>query len=44
LPYVETVVPYKEDECEGVFMDEDNLVVEVHTEVSHAHLRPSTKD
>lgn len=40
LPYVETVVPYKEDdsECEGVFMDEDNLVVEVHTEVSNVHL------
>ncbi|KAF8502735.1 hypothetical protein F5888DRAFT_1631828 [Russula emetica] len=32
LPYVETAAPYKEDECEGVFMDEDNLVVEVHTE------------
>ena len=45
LPYVETVVPYKEDdsECEGVFMDEDNLVVEVHTEVSDMHLRPSIK-
>lgn len=44
LPYVETVAPYKEDECEGVFMDEDNLVVEVHTEVSHVHLPPSIKD
>jgi hypothetical protein len=44
LPYVETAAPYKEDECEGVFMDEDNLVVEVHTEVSHVHLRPSIKD
>lgn len=32
LPYVETVALHKEDECEGVFMDEDNLVVEVHTE------------
>ena len=32
LPYVKTVAPYKEDECKGVFMDEDNLVVEVHTE------------
>ncbi|KAF8488247.1 hypothetical protein F5888DRAFT_1342986 [Russula emetica] len=32
LPYVETAALYKEDECEGVFMDEDNLVVEVHTE------------
>ena len=44
LPYVETAAPYKEDECEGVFMDEDNLVVEVHTEVGHVHLCPSTKD
>jgi hypothetical protein len=44
LPYVETAVPYKEDECEGVFMDEDNLVVEVHTEVGHVHLRPSIKN
>jgi len=43
LPYVETAVPYKEDECEGVFMDEDNLVVEVRTEVSHVYLRPSIK-
>jgi hypothetical protein len=44
LPYVETVAPYREEECEGVFMDEDNLVVEAHTEVSHVHLRPSIKD
>jgi hypothetical protein len=43
LPYVETVVPFKEDECEGVFMDEDNLVVEVHTEVSHVHLLSGIK-
>jgi hypothetical protein len=32
LPYVETVTPYPG--CEGVFMDEDNLLVEVRTEVS----------
>jgi hypothetical protein len=44
LPYVETAVPYKEDECEGVFMDEDNLVVEVHTEVSNAHVLAGIKD
>ena len=43
LPYVETITPHKEDECEGVFMDEDNLVVEVHTEVSHVHLFQSIK-
>ena len=43
LPYVETVVPYKECECENVFMDEDNLVVEVHIEVNHVHLHPSIK-
>ena len=44
LPYVETVAPYREEECEGVFMDEDNLVVEVRTEVSHVHLRPRIKN
>ena len=44
LPYVETDTSYKEDECGGVFMDEDNLVVEVRTEVSHVHLRPGVKD
>jgi len=30
LPYVETVTPYPG--CEGVFMDEDNLLAEVRTE------------
>jgi len=32
LPYVETVTMYPG--CEGIFMDEDNLLVEVHTVVS----------
>ena len=32
LPYVETVTPYPL--CEGIFMDEDNLLAEVRTEVS----------
>lgn len=32
LPYVETVTPYQG--CEGIFMDEENLLAEVHTEVS----------
>jgi hypothetical protein len=32
LPYVETVTRY--DQCEGIFMDEDNLLAEVRTEVS----------
>jgi hypothetical protein len=32
LPYVETVTPYPG--CEGIFMDEDNLLAEVRTEVS----------
>ena len=32
LPYVETVTPYLH--CEGIFMDEDNLLAEVRTEVS----------
>jgi hypothetical protein len=42
LPYVETVTPYHG--CEGIFMDEDNLLAEVRTEVSpHTHLRSSTK-
>ncbi|KAI0294199.1 hypothetical protein BC826DRAFT_1104786 [Russula brevipes] len=31
LPYVETVTPYPR--CEGIFMDEDNLLVEARTEV-----------
>jgi hypothetical protein len=31
LPYVETVRPY--EGCEGIFMDEDNLLAEVRTEV-----------
>jgi len=30
LPYVETVMPYPG--CEGIFMDEDNLMAEVRTE------------
>jgi hypothetical protein len=38
LPYVETAALYKEHICRGVFMDEDNLVVEVNTEVSGVHL------
>jgi len=29
LPYVETVTPYPD--CEGIFMDEDNLLAEVRT-------------
>jgi hypothetical protein len=32
LPFVETVTPYPR--CEGIFMDEDHLLVEVRTEVS----------
>jgi hypothetical protein len=32
LPYVETVTPYLGRE--GIFMDEDNLLAEVRTEVS----------
>jgi hypothetical protein len=32
MPFVETVTPYPG--CEGIFMDEDNLLVEVRTEVS----------
>lgn len=31
LPYVETVTPY--DGCEGIFMDEDNLLAEVRNKV-----------
>ena len=31
LPYVETITPYPR--CEGIFMDEDNLLAEVRTEV-----------
>jgi hypothetical protein len=34
LPYVETVTPY--EGCEGIFMDEDNLLAEVRSEVSVA--------
>jgi hypothetical protein len=37
LPYVETVTPY--DGCEGIFMDEDNLLAEVRTKVGHMTLR-----
>lgn len=32
MPYVETVTPYHG--CEGIFMDEDNVLAEVRTEVS----------
>jgi hypothetical protein len=32
LPYVETVTPYPG--CEDIFVDEDNLLAEVRTEVS----------
>ena len=32
LPYIETAAPYSR--CQGVFMDEDNLLAEVRTEVS----------
>jgi hypothetical protein len=32
MPYVETVTPYPG--CESIFMDEDNLLVEVRSEVS----------
>lgn len=34
LPYVETVTPYVG--CEGIFMDEDNLLAEVRTKVGRA--------
>lgn len=34
LPYVETVTPYTG--CEGIFMDEDNLLAEIRSEVSKA--------
>jgi hypothetical protein len=37
LPYIETVTPYVG--CEGIFMDEDNLLAEVRTEVSPRVLR-----
>jgi hypothetical protein len=33
MPFVETVTPYPG--CEGIFMDEDNLLVEVRTKVSY---------
>ena len=36
LPYVETITPYLG--CEGIFMDEDNLLAEVRTEVSCIHV------
>jgi hypothetical protein len=39
MPYVETFTPYPG--CEGIFMDEDNLLVEVRKEVSA--LLPSYK-
>ena len=35
LPYVETVTPYPD--CEGIFMDEDNLLADVRAEVSKAN-------
>jgi hypothetical protein len=38
LPYVERNTPYTDDSCEGVFMDEDNLLVSVRTEVSHVNM------
>jgi hypothetical protein len=38
LPYVETATPYTDDMCNGVFMDEDNLLVQVRREVSHVHV------
>ena len=37
LPYVETVTPYPR--CEGIFMDEDNLLAEVRTQVSDSQVR-----
>ena len=36
LPYVETVTPYPR--CEGIFMDEENLLAEVRTEVSDSQV------
>lgn len=41
LPYVETVTSY--DGCYDISMDENYLVAEVLTEVSHVHLRSSIK-
>jgi hypothetical protein len=38
LPYVETVTPCTDDTCEGVFMDEDSLLVQVRTKVSHVYV------
>jgi hypothetical protein len=37
MPYVETVTPYPG--CESIFMDEDNLLVEVRSEVSNNPFR-----
>ena len=42
LPYVETVTEYPG--CERIFMDKDNLVAEVRTEVSKPRLRLVTLD
>ena len=42
LPYVETTVLY-EEECRGVLMDEDNIVVEVFVEVSHVHVQSTSE-
>jgi hypothetical protein len=41
LPYVETVTSY--DGCHDISMNEDYLVTEVLTAVSHVHLRSSIK-
>jgi len=41
LPYVETVTSY--DGCRNISMDENYLVAEVLTTVSHAQLRSSLK-
>ena len=41
LPYVETVTSY--DGCHDISMDENYLVAEVFTTVSHVHLRSSIK-
>jgi hypothetical protein len=38
LPYVETITPYLG--CKGIFMDEDNLLAEVRTEVSSSSTFP----
>jgi hypothetical protein len=41
LPYVETVISY--DGCHDISMDENYLMAEVITTVSHVHLRSSIK-